>query len=156
MKKTKGFTLVELIVVIAVIGVLAAILVPSMLGYVKKAKVTAANSAAKEMHNAVTVALVDMGSKPDVVIVPDRVSTAHYTWAAPSGVNDPVEKMLYEKILESFDKVNTLEEASFYVKDMSCVAVMCVSHGGTYRGGYPHLASVDMADSFSLDDAYTG
>lgn len=32
----KGFTLVELVVVIAIIGVLAAILVPTMMSYIRK------------------------------------------------------------------------------------------------------------------------
>ncbi|MBQ9899237.1 MAG: type II secretion system protein, partial [Ruminococcus sp.] len=36
--RKKGFTLIELIVVIAIIGVLAALLVPVMVGYVAKAK----------------------------------------------------------------------------------------------------------------------
>ncbi len=39
-KKLKGFTLIEIIVVIAIIGVLLSIIVPSMIGYVRKARRT--------------------------------------------------------------------------------------------------------------------
>ena len=38
MKKAKGFTLVEIIVVIAIIGVLAAVIGVAMLGYLNDAK----------------------------------------------------------------------------------------------------------------------
>lgn len=50
--RVKGFTLVEMITVIAIIGILLGILTPAMMTYYRKSRLQAANADAKMVYNA--------------------------------------------------------------------------------------------------------
>lgn len=58
-KNQKGFTLVELVVVIAIIGVLAMILVPMLLGYVRKAERRADLETARSIASCVQMLMIE-------------------------------------------------------------------------------------------------
>lgn len=83
--KVKGFTLIELIVVIAIIGILAAILVPSMLGYVRNARISSANAGAKQVHTAVSSALTQLGISNWDFGAPANTTEAHVIIDASNG-----------------------------------------------------------------------
>lgn len=51
-KRVKGFTLVELVVVIAIIGALVMVLAPAMINYQRQSRIREANSDAKLVFNA--------------------------------------------------------------------------------------------------------
>ncbi len=55
----KGFTIVELVIVVAVISILAAVLIPTFSGIIKKANMSADQSAVKQMNTALAIAEVD-------------------------------------------------------------------------------------------------
>lgn len=57
--ENKGFSLVELIVVIAIMAVMTSVLAPSLLGYVEKSRMQKDDSAMGEINNAIKLALAN-------------------------------------------------------------------------------------------------
>ena len=78
MKKKKGFTLIELMAVIAIIAILAAVLVPTVSGYIERSKKTAIITqvrnvvSAVETHNATE-------SKAGNLLVVDKTNSKNPT-----------------------------------------------------------------------------
>ena len=64
MRTTKAFTLIELMVVILIVGILAAASVPLMRGRVDSAKWSEANATAGAIRAAVRVRYAEVGSAP--------------------------------------------------------------------------------------------
>ena len=139
--KVKGFTLVELIVVIAIIGVLAAILVPSMLGYVKKSKVASANTEAKTFYNAVATALTEWDSVGDSVAdtAPGGADITGISSTGGTALSDAIED--YADVADLGAGGGCAAE----IKDMAVTGVGIVH--GKYAGGYPKQLTNDQSTS---------
>ena len=107
-KKKKGFTLIELIIVIAIIAILAAIAIPNFLSIQRKARVKADIASAKTIYDA-TSALVAEGK-----IIPGTVlATVTEIETSPNSNNGVKDIQGY---LQTIPKPKSIDGGAFAVE----------------------------------------
>jgi prepilin-type N-terminal cleavage/methylation domain-containing protein len=92
----KGFTLIELIIVVAIIGVLSAILMLAMVSFIRSARISKFNANAKNVHTGAAAAFAYSLSDPgEGVFVPGSIytnnSVLNSTVGIPQGGADGID-----------------------------------------------------------------
>lgn len=134
--KNKGFSLVELIIVIAIMAILVAIMAPVLLRYIEKSRI----SADMKMLDSIYVALAYAAADPDVVQQSDSMAEIENMVNNPVKLEDIDTTTLFCK-----EALDTLGWSSFSQADYVQLIQSAHSSGSTIYVQYKGSADNPLA-----------
>ena len=158
MKKTntkKGFTIIELVIVIAVIGILAAVLIPTFSGVIEKANESAAMQAARNEYELFLAEhAAEMNGTENYTIV-----TNGYKFSVKAGQFDATATKLADnetfagrdltKVVKSVkandDGTVSVTGVTNYYEDANCTGT-AVTSGWTANKTYYYVSTEDIGN----------
>ena len=163
MKNKKGFTIVELVIVISVIAILAAVLIPTFSNLIRKANVSSDTILVKNLNTALTMDSVQNGKHEtmydalkateaygyDIAKINASATNSEILW---DSVNDcfvylDEDKMVY--IPDGVDKTEIVDDKDFWIIDD-----MIHAEYSTYLYGYEG-ESIEVSSNIDLGENNT-
>jgi len=141
MRNRKGFTLIELMIVVVIIGILAALAIPRFMAASKKAKISEAKGVLKQIYVAAEAYYQETGGYPGVNTFNNAsVKATSGTWTGVAGlvVDRPSGYPRFTYAITSAGGAAftaTAVATSSYDASLHDVTVMSISEMGVISGG---------------------
>ena len=163
-KFKKGFTLVELIVVLTILAILAALLIPALTGYIDKSKKSQVIAQTRMLHTAIQSTISehyadDAWQKYGANNGTSSIDMDKYNIADKNGSKS--QKALYNEILQLAEVLELSQKGEFgaYVTEDGKTAVLIYRDGkgevGIYFGDTSEYAAYHESDFSGFDDYFT-
>lgn len=139
MKSRKGFTLIELMIVVVIVGILAAIIIPLLLSRVEKSKYSEGKAIAGQIATAVRAYVAEEGTT--AVATPDLVNDLGFK------TNELDGKYFYQANMSVASvAVNAVGQVSY---------VITLTPNGTSGLTYPLILTCDTSTTVAYDPTFT-